>query len=49
MKIRLLHLFIITLLAIGLCACEKPVDTAPTPKVHEVGATADNHQAENAR
>lgn len=33
MKIRLLHLFTITLLAIGLCACEKPVDTAPTPKV----------------
>ncbi len=49
MKIRLLHLFTIILLAIGLCACEKPADTAPTPKVEQGGVTADNHHAENGR
>ncbi|WP_281416117.1 hypothetical protein [Collimonas antrihumi] len=37
MKIRLWHFLTIALLAIGLCACEKPVDTAPTPKVDPAG------------
>ncbi|GAC1384320.1 MAG: hypothetical protein NVSMB36_27510 [Escherichia coli] len=37
MKIRLWHCLIIALLTIGLCACEKPVDTAPTPKVDRAG------------
>ncbi|WP_442782113.1 basic amino acid ABC transporter substrate-binding protein [Collimonas fungivorans] len=40
MKIRLLHFLTVALLAIGLCACEKPADTAPTPKVYRVGMNA---------
>ena len=40
MKIRLLHFLTAALLAIGLCACERPADTAPTPKVYRVGMNA---------
>ncbi|SFH74265.1 polar amino acid transport system substrate-binding protein [Collimonas sp. OK307] len=40
MKFRLLYFLTVSLLAIGLCACEKPADTAPTPKVHQVGMNA---------
>ncbi|AIY44105.1 Glutamine ABC transporter [Collimonas arenae] len=40
MKTLLRNLLLVGMLACGLGACEKPVDTAPTPKVYKVGMNA---------